>query len=326
MTFTVDPKVILESAQRRDAWYPYAERMPIPEADTQRTITARLLILHSMAGPSLTTLTNIYRYYKRDDIHTESTFAADMEGRMAQFMPITVRADCNADANGFATSVETQDYGYPTLPTTQWTQPQAEQLSGLASWMHLNPLCNLPLVSPSAWDGSGVGHHSQFPRWSIWTGKTCPGAARITQMHSVRARAIEIVIAALSDDIDDPIIVPPAPQPQPAPDPLIQPGDDEDMKVTEIVSCKGATFAVYDGGAAKFWIDTGTRVDHIANLWKDRSPGIYNAATGKANIRDIDHPDTIGALGPVLNANVPSAYHGGQTLVQLGWDQFGWKA
>jgi hypothetical protein len=41
-------------------------------------------------------------------------------------------------------------------------------------------------TNPTRWDDTGIGHHCQYPEWSSYTGKTCPGAARIRQMDYVR--------------------------------------------------------------------------------------------------------------------------------------------
>lgn len=189
MTLTLDPRVIYESAIRGDRWYPYATQFLIPEANTQVAIKARVFALHSMAGPGMTSLENISRYYARDDIHTESTFGLAMDGRCAQFVPVDVRADCQAYANSFAASVETQDKGSATLASTPWTQEQVEQLAGISAWMSLNPRCALPLQRVGVWNGSGVDYHSKFSQWSIYQGKTCPGAARIGQVPQVLERA-----------------------------------------------------------------------------------------------------------------------------------------
>lgn len=197
----IDPAVLSRSAAAGDLVYPYAEYLPIKEAATQAKITPRLLIFHSMAGPQMTSLDALWRYVNRDDVHTEPTFILDMAGRMAQLVPADVRADCNAQANGFAGSVETQDEGSPTLPSTSWTQPQVEQLAGLAAWYYLR--FAVPLDFPSAWDGAGVGFHSLYPQWSIYVGKTCPGAARIAQMRDVLARARVLAAPSLVSEVPD---------------------------------------------------------------------------------------------------------------------------
>jgi hypothetical protein len=44
----------------------------------------------------------------------------------------------------------------------------------------------IPCTSPPYWNSGGIGHHCQFPEWSTFVGKTCPGAARIRQMDWVR--------------------------------------------------------------------------------------------------------------------------------------------
>ncbi len=209
MSFTVDPHVLRESAERGDRWYPYAVEFPIPEALTQRKIRAILFILHSMAGPNMTSLEAIRRYYYRDDIHTESTWGLAMSGECAQFVPVDVRADCNADANNLATSVETQDLGSATLATTKWSPEQVEQLAGLSAWQHMNPLCALTLGDPADWNQPGVGYHSEHDEWSIYVGKTCPGAARIAQMPEIRRRAVEIIGLAYARPVEPTPTVPP---------------------------------------------------------------------------------------------------------------------
>lgn len=192
VTIEIDPTVIQASAARGDTRYPYAAWMPIPEAATQPKILPRLLIWHSQAGPALTKLESIHAYITRTDITMEPTFILDMSGRMAQVVDIFTRADCNAKANPFSTSVETQDEGHPTLATTQWTEWQCRQLAGLAAWMHLHPSIRLPLELATKWDGSGIGPHRAFPEWSVYVGKTCPGDARVAQIPSIIARARQI--------------------------------------------------------------------------------------------------------------------------------------
>jgi hypothetical protein len=99
-------------------------------------------------------------------------------------------------------------------------------------------------------------------------------------------------------------------------------GGDDMSKVTELVSVKGAVFAVVDGGVEKFWIANGEAVGHVGWRWKDVS-GTHNGTAPV--IHEQANKPTMHGLGPVVNADVPSADHGGQTLIQLGWDQYGWR-
>jgi hypothetical protein len=186
----IDPVVIQAASRDGTHRYPYAVWTPLPETATQTRIDTTTFILHSMAGPRLTTLEAISRYYMRDDITGEPTFALDMVGRACQYMHTDQRADNNAKANRFAASIETQDAGADLLPTTPWTDPQVAQLAGMAAYLHLAE--GVPLKRPGAWDAGGVDGHRAFPEWSIYVGKTCPGDARWAQIPEVLELAVGI--------------------------------------------------------------------------------------------------------------------------------------
>jgi hypothetical protein len=240
----IDPAVIRASALRGDDRYPYAAWMPIPEAATQPHILPRLLILHSEAGPALTSLENLHRYVARDDVHIEPTFILDMDGRMAQLVDIFTRADCSAKANPFATSVETQDHGSATLATTAWTDQQIAQLAGLAAWMHLHPAIQLPLTPVIRWDGTGVGPHRQFPEWSVYVGKTCPGNTRVAQVPLVISRARSLVQASPS-----------------TPNPPVSEEDDDDMIPYFIATAPGRGSALLRVGENVTMVGCATAAD-----------------------------------------------------------------
>jgi hypothetical protein len=137
-------------------------------------------------------LESLWKYVARDDIHIEPTYILDLDGRMAQLVDAFTKADCQYKANGFAASVETQDRGSATLASTPWSPEQVEQLAGVAAWMHLHPRIRLPLTPATKWDGTGIGPHRQFPEWSVYQGKTCPGDARVAQIPQILALANEI--------------------------------------------------------------------------------------------------------------------------------------
>lgn len=102
---------------------------------------------------------------------------------------------------------------------------------------------------------------------------------------------------------------------QPEPTPPQPPQDDDTMsKVTELVQVRDAVFAVVDNGVSKFWVSDGVGVDHIRYRW-----GLPDGTTV------IDNEPTMTALGPVTNCDVPSLSHGGLSLLQQGYNLFGWK-
>lgn len=179
---------------------PTVVHQPIPEAFTQPAIVPVLAILHSNAAPALTRWESLIAYWRRSDITGEAHFqvagvnaTGDKAGRLVQAMPVTVRADCNYKANRFlqggryvgAVSYETEDRGAATLDQTPW--PVAQLGPIISSLTCIAVGWGLWCTAPAAWNDRGIGHHVQFTEWSSFTGKTCPGAARIRQMDGVRA-------------------------------------------------------------------------------------------------------------------------------------------
>lgn len=170
--------------------WPDANYQPLPEATTQSKITPRVCIWHTNAAPHYTPWKSLWNYLFRKDVVGESHFQNDW-GEMIQFMPLNVRADCNAKANAFAISVESADYGYLTLQTTPWNEGQVERAAHLAAYLKVH--YGIPLEIAKTWDGHGHGPHNLFPEWSIYKGKTCPGAARTAQIQRILNRANELL-------------------------------------------------------------------------------------------------------------------------------------
>jgi hypothetical protein len=161
-----------------------------PESYTQSFITPRLVIVHSNASPHKVATSQLQDYMERTDITLESHLIPGLDGTIRQVMPFNRRADCNAQANGFAISLECQDNGSAALPWTDFPPVMFEAIAGTLG--ALNVKYSIPLTSPTSWSGWGVGYHSQFSQWSIYVGKTCPGAARIAQMPALRGRALQL--------------------------------------------------------------------------------------------------------------------------------------
>lgn len=177
---------------------PNVHYLPIAEASTQPYINPWSVILHSNAGPTKTAIERLREYMSRQDVNGESHLLVGLDGQIFQLLPFNRRADCNAHANSFdafggkagAISFETQDYGYPSLPTTPWPMAQFDAIANACA--ALGHKYGIPYTSPTHWKDRGIGYHSQYPEWSIYKGKTCPGAARIRQMDYVRAVAANL--------------------------------------------------------------------------------------------------------------------------------------
>lgn len=160
----------------------------IPEAVTQSIIVPRNSILHSNAGGSTATWQQIMIWINRAGNSEEPHGQIDLNGIVAQYMPLNRRADCNYKANSWwyagrlwgALSWETADRGDASLPDTEWTLPQLAAIVAIQTAQCV--VYKIPCTLTTRWDGGGIGWHRLFPEWSKWTGKTCPGDARIRQM------------------------------------------------------------------------------------------------------------------------------------------------
>lgn len=175
---------------------------PIPEATTQPIIVPHMGILHSNAAPYYTAAERLIAYWRRNDINGEAHFQNDYGPQITQALPVTRRADCNYKANSFmvdgvlhgAISFESADDGGSTLERTPWN---LNQLESFASVLFLIKVCYpehfwcTPCTNPF---DKGIDYHSKFREWSSYTGKTCPGAARIRQMDHIR-RDVQLRVA-----------------------------------------------------------------------------------------------------------------------------------
>lgn len=270
----IDPAVIQASGKSWSTRYPYAAWMPIPENTTQAGITPTQFIMHSMAGPKLTTLEALWFYINRPDITGESTFIDDMDGRMAQVVEANIRADNNYKANPRAVSIETQDRGYledPGIKNTPWTDPQMAQHAGLSAWLHLR--FGIPLERCETWDGPGMDGHRAFPEWSVYTGKTCPGDARWAQIPDVLAAAREIVAwTPAPAPIPDPVPPTPIPVPPVSKERIVTPND-------------GIYIAAKLDTNGSFWLSDGTKRWHSDGKKRSQlrvAAGLVDLATGRS--------------------------------------------
>lgn len=183
-----------------DNLYPAARFELLPESQMQPRITPRLVILHTNGGPKSTSPASLHAYMARADVNVECHFDVGTGGDVWQFIPVDRRADCNVAANPFAVSVETQDSGAATLNVTPWNAPQIEAIVKLLIW--LRDEWGVPMVRCTAWNGSGVGAHRDFPQWSGGS-HSCPGNARFAQVPDI------IALAALTGEGLPPLDNPP---------------------------------------------------------------------------------------------------------------------
>lgn len=173
----------------------------LPEDATQLGIVPRSVIHHTNAGSSYTRLERMLAYLRRLDITGEPHGQLDLDGTLAQTMRLIVRADCNAKANRFrlgntwygAISWETADRGAAGLDYTPWTLEQLDTLVRIDT-----AVCatyDVACGDIATWTGSGLVPHNRFPEFSIYKGKTCPGAARTQQLGWIRDQVAQRLVA-----------------------------------------------------------------------------------------------------------------------------------
>lgn len=155
---------------------PFAKHKLIPPGSSDPRIDARLVILHVRAG----TGDSLYDYFNGPSGGVESHFYVRFDGTVEQYRDTGWQADANWDANDFAISIETEGLG-----DGEWTADQLASIKRLLMWAHRAH--HIPLRKVQAWNGSGVGYHTQFGAPSKWTpyAKTCPGPHRIVQFDNV---------------------------------------------------------------------------------------------------------------------------------------------
>lgn len=106
-------------------------------------------------------------------------YQADLSGRAAKFMPSNRKGICNYQADWFFLSIETADLGWgegDPCGEAEFTPEQVETISHIIAYEAITH--NFPIVTPTAWDGTGVASHTDpfaYPYWTNSQGKACPG-------------------------------------------------------------------------------------------------------------------------------------------------------
>jgi hypothetical protein len=162
------------------------DHWPLPEGNSQAPINPTTILDHTQVGSTVGTFA-----FFRDSTGVESHFSirgrrsGSHDGQIIQFMNTSRRADANLNANAFAISIETEDNGFD--PIEPWSRAQIDSLR----WLHDKLVAVHPGIKrreANDCDGPGLGYHAKLGAPSCWTparGKTCPGAARISQWRSV---------------------------------------------------------------------------------------------------------------------------------------------
>ena len=212
--------------------YPGAAYKPLGPQTEPRMTGHDIVCLHTMVGY----LSSTDAYFRTANgagyQGTESHFGVGgrwgkdgtlgLDGTVWQWQDIANQADANLDGNPTTISIETADNA--ARPIKPWTPLQCEAIAQLLAWLcsreaHAEcpsswtchregiPLAVIPDTKPGR---RGIGYHRQGcdpwrvnggVKWSGSSGKDCPTEARIAQVPTVIARAIEITNHQEDDDI-----------------------------------------------------------------------------------------------------------------------------
>lgn len=154
---------------------PFATHKIIAAGSSDPPIKARAVILHV----AVSLAASLFKFFRDLSGGIESHFYITWTGKLEQYRDTGRQADANLDANDFAISIETAGMG-----PGRWNKRQRRTIQRLLLWLHQVEGISLHVIQ--AWDGSGVGYHTQFGAPSHWTpvAKDCPGPGRIAQFHN----------------------------------------------------------------------------------------------------------------------------------------------
>ncbi|MEM9605907.1 MAG: N-acetylmuramoyl-L-alanine amidase [Actinomycetota bacterium] len=185
---------------------PFAIWDPIPENETQSRIDPDLFVFHTAVDAK--GLTRLVAYFRRSDIHAESTFYIRLDGTLKQMLDTTVRSDATGSANRRAISIECEDDSHGKPYIAPFSDAQVKMLIRLGRWIREAHPKVLPQIPEHSGD-AGFGWHSMWgyedpinligPKHNPWTsafGKTCPGRARIKQL-------VDVILPAIFEEEDD---------------------------------------------------------------------------------------------------------------------------
>lgn len=180
---------------------PGAYYNPLPNATRGNLMTPTQIILHTNAGPRSSSWLNLFKWstesYDADRGVTQPHFQVNLDGTIAQGLPMDRQGVHARFANVRAIGVETQDYGtlQGGIEDDPWSPAQIDSLVRICA--HANLFYNIPIQLPNSWDSPGIAHHARFgyPKWSKYRGKTCPGRTRVSQVLEVLVKTQETVDA-----------------------------------------------------------------------------------------------------------------------------------
>lgn len=172
-------------------------------------IPPRLTLVHTNGGPNPSSLDGIRNWANQWNDNSKPHFQVQRDGSAWMLLPLYVKGICNYRADMFSNAIETQDLGWPTPDypdrpggTVGYTPEQADTIGAILAYIHLATDGAMPLDVPTAWDGSGVGSHTDPFGTGYWTKyiKPCPGDAKKAQLRTLLIPTAQAYVAYWQGD------------------------------------------------------------------------------------------------------------------------------
>jgi hypothetical protein len=166
----------------------------------------RMLLVHTNGAQGEGSIQSSYNWAIQSG-KTKPHYQVDRNGKAARFLPSNRQGTAQYQANPFGIAIETADLGWPTPAKPGYgndcgfTAAQAATLAAIIAYESI--LGGFPVEYPAAWNGEGVGCHTEpfgYPYWTNVAGKPCPGTRKKQEMRDViMSHARSIVLAWTSD-------------------------------------------------------------------------------------------------------------------------------
>lgn len=180
--------------------------------DKRPKIKNRLVLYHTNGASGEGSIASAIRHAEANPgTNTAPHFQVDRDGSAAMLLELDRKGIGNYKAADFSWVVETADTGYKQDPgISAFTPEQIETCAIIGAYAHM--LDDVPISTPTAWDGTGVASHTDpfgYPLWTNARGKICPGLKKKAQVRELIMPLARQIVAAWT--------APPAPAPNPAP-------------------------------------------------------------------------------------------------------------
>jgi hypothetical protein len=168
-----------------------------PWWQTRQKITTRLALVHTNGASGEGKIQSQINWANAAASNTHPHYCVNAP-QPTKYVPTDREAIGNYKASKFSIVIETADAGWPT-PGDQggFLYDHAEIVARILAYEAA--VWGFPLDYPVAWDGSGVGAHTEpfaYPFWTNVAGKPCPGRTKKRQLRDeVLPRARQILRA-----------------------------------------------------------------------------------------------------------------------------------